>query len=64
MKQMVCLINRRIQKLKVELDKIIEADFKQENDILRSIPGIGRKTSIVLLAITGGFTKFKNYKQL
>jgi transposase len=62
-KQMVCLINRRIQKLEAELDKIIDADFKQENDILRSIPGIGRKTSIMLLAITGGFTKFENYKQ-
>jgi len=63
MKQMVCLINRRIQKLEAELDKIIDTDFKQENDILRSIPGIGRKTSIMLLAITGGFTKFENYKQ-
>ena len=63
MKQMVCLINRRIQKLEAELDKIIDTDFMQENDILRSIPGIGRKTSIMLLAITGGFTKFENYKQ-
>lgn len=63
MKQMICLINRRIQKLEAELDEIIDADFKLENDILRSIPGLGRKTSIVLLAITGGFTKFENYKQ-
>ncbi len=63
MKQMIILINRRVQKLEVELDKIIEADFEQENSILRSIPGIGRKTSIVMLAITGGFTKFESYKQ-
>lgn len=63
MKQFLAYIERKIEKMEDELDKIIEVNFKQENDILRSIPGIGKKTSIVLLAITGGFTKFENYKQ-
>lgn len=31
---------------------------------LNSIPGIGRKTSMLLIVISGGFTKFENAKQL
>lgn len=63
MKQLIRNINRNMVKLEEELDMIIEQEYMQENRILQSIPGIGRKTSIVLLAITGGFTKFESYKQ-
>jgi len=63
MKQMIRNINRNSSRLEDELDEIIDKKYKQENRILQSIPGIGRKTSIVLLAITGGFTKFESYRQ-
>lgn len=64
MRQLIRNINRNLEKLESELDQIIEKEYKHENNILLSIPGIGRKTSIVLLAITGGFPKFDSYKQV
>jgi transposase len=33
-------------------------------DQLQSIPGLGRKTALFLIVITGGFRKFENHKQL
>lgn len=34
--------------------------FKQ----MQSIPGIGRKTAVLLIVVSGGFSKFKNARQL
>jgi len=31
---------------------------------LKSIPGMGSKTSLLLIVISGGFSKFNNHKQL
>lgn len=63
MKEMLSLIGRRIHKLEEELDRIVEENYKEESRILKSIPGIGKRTSIMLIAITGGFTKFESYRQ-
>jgi transposase len=63
MKDMIVLIRRRIEKLEAELDQIIEENYEQENIILRSIPGIGKRTSVMLLALTGCFSKFESYRQ-
>jgi transposase len=63
MKEMLTLIDRRINKLEEELNHIVEENYKEESIILKSIPGIGKRTSIMLIAITGGFTKFESYRQ-
>ncbi len=37
--------------------------FKQQDELLQSIPGIGKQTSITLIAYTQAFTLFKNHRQ-
>jgi len=63
MREMLTLIGRRINKLEEELDQIVEEHYQEESVILKSIPGIGKRTSIMLIALTGGFTKFESYRQ-
>lgn len=41
-----------------------EKNYKTTLDRLKSIPGIGTKTAIMLTIITGNFDKFENHKQL
>jgi len=53
-----------IRKLEDQLEKIIEACFSETRKLLESIPGIGKKTAAMLIAITNNFEKFIHYKQL
>lgn len=59
----------------VRIQKLIDDIEKQMNEIvtqyhgemmlqLTSIPGVGKKTAMTLIVLSGGFTKFSNYKQL
>jgi len=41
-----------------------EGHYKTTLDCLTSIPGIGKKTALMLLVATDNFKKFSNYKQL
>lgn len=63
MREMLTLIGRRINSLEEELDQIVEENYQEESLILKSIPGIGKRTSIMLIALTGCFTKFESYRQ-
>lgn len=58
------LLDDRVQTLEAELLTLLETRFKQEMTLLRSIPGIGRKTAGLLLLFAGGFTRLDNYRQL
>lgn len=64
--------SKTIDALKKQLqaiDKLIEnvinnnEVFKQQNELLRSIPGIGKQTSVILIAYTQAFTLFKTHRQ-
>src|SRR5206468_7633603 len=59
---------QQVEKLRKELQQQMEALAKQHHQQmlrnLTSIPGIGMKTAMVLIIITGGFTRFAHYKQL
>lgn len=37
--------------------------FKQQDELLQSIPGVGKQTSVILIAYTQAFTLFKNHRQ-
>lgn len=37
--------------------------FKQQDELLQSIPGVGKQTSITLIAYTQAFSLFKNHRQ-
>lgn len=70
-KEIAGLLHKMIeqqQKYVLNIDAQIERIIKQyHNDLLKnisSIPGIAKKTASVLITITGGFTRFSNYKQL
>ena len=48
-------------------NKMIAIIKEQHNELfqqLNSIPGIGKKTAMLLIVISGGFTKFENARQL
>lgn len=53
-----------MQALEAELLTLLETRFRQEMTLLRSVPGIGRKTVGLLLLFAGGFTRLDNYRQL
>jgi len=61
--EMIAYITKKLNDMENKLDQLINDHFEDENKIIRSIPGIGPKTAIILLALTNGFTRFDTYKQ-
>jgi transposase len=55
---------KQIAKLEENMQKLIEQFHGQMYRQLQSIPGMGKKTALLLIVISGGFTKFENSKQL
>lgn len=60
---MLYVLDQAHDRLEKALDQIIFDHYEQENKIIRSIPGVGLKTAVMLLALTNGFQKFSSYKQ-
>jgi len=52
------------EKLETEMEKIASTFYANTYESLQTIPGIGPKSAAMLIAITGNFKKFENYKQL
>lgn len=50
--------------MEVMLQAIVEEHFSNTKHLLESIPGIGPKTSALLIAITGDFKRFEQVNQL
>ncbi|ANF52388.1 hypothetical protein A0O34_18530 [Chryseobacterium glaciei] len=57
-------IEQAIKTIECQMELIIKTHHQEMFDQLRSIPGMGGKTSLLLIVISGGFTKFEKYKQL
>ena len=51
-------------KLEFEIEKLAKEEYGATMEKLETIPGIGRKTSIMLSLITDNFKKFESSKQL
>lgn len=51
-------------KLEAEMEQLSLEKYKASYKALQSIPGIGPKSASILIAVTGNFKKFENYKQL
>jgi transposase len=64
LQQMWHLLDDQVRMLEAELVALLEQRFTQEMVLLRSIPGIGRKTAGMLLLFAGGFARLDNYRQL
>lgn len=57
-------IQTKINKLENRMVQIAEEHYCKTINALQSIPGIGPKTAIMLIAITDNFTKFETSKKL
>lgn len=55
---------KRLLQIETQTENIIALFHQELLQNLISIPGIAKKTAQVLIVITGGFTRFQNYKQL
>ena len=64
LKQLILLITKRIIKFEKQIEKIGKLTYKDTIQRLRTIPGVGIKTAIMMSVITDNFTKFENHKQL
>jgi transposase len=52
------------EKMEAEMHELAMAVYSETYKALQTIPGIGPKSAVMLIAITGNFKKFSNYKQL
>lgn len=64
LKRMKLFVTEQIKSLEEQAAKIINLHFKDTFMSLTSIPGIGKKTAIMLIAITDNFTKFDSSRKL
>lgn len=62
--QIGVLLQRRIDKFEEKIEKIGNTAYKETINRLKTIPGVGTKTAIMMSVITDNFTKFENHKQL
>lgn len=53
-----------IEKIEKQMESIAQAYHKEMFKQLQSIPGIGKRTAMLLIVITDGFTRFETAKQL
>ncbi len=57
-------IDQEIKQIEKRMELIIKTHHQEMFNQLKSIPGMGSKTSLLLIVISGGFSKFNNHKQL
>lgn len=57
-------LQQEIGRLEEQLDQLARQEQAPLLDSLQSIPGLGRKTALALLVVTGGFTRFASSRQL
>jgi transposase len=53
-----------VEQLQREAQKIVELEFKEEDDLLQSIPGIGQKVAFGLLVFLSSIERFETAKQV
>lgn len=70
-KAVVRSLNRQLKSLKKEiksleeaLEKNVKIEYQESLTLLKSIPGIGNKTALMLLVFTDGFHRFESSKEL
>ncbi len=64
MKQVIAKLKKSILQIEEKMQYICVEEYPESFELLTSIPSIGSKTAIMLIAITDDFKKFEHYKQL
>ena len=57
-------LKREIELLETKLENNVKAEYQKSLTLLKSIPGIGSKTALMLLVFTDGFNRFESAKEL
>lgn len=52
------------EKMEKEMHEVAIKEYGESYKALQTIPGVGPKTSAILIAVTGNFKKFNHYKEL
>jgi transposase len=60
----LALAKQQLARLDRQMQQIITTYHGEVMNRLTSIPGVGKKTAMALVVLSGGFKKFSNYKQL
>jgi transposase len=64
MERIIKQLEKELEKLEKEMEELVKEHYQQQYEQLKSIPGLGKKSSMLLIAITSGFTRFSHVKQL
>jgi transposase len=64
LKSIIKFLKAKSSKLEQQIEVKADQSYKSTLERLKSIPGIGTKTAIMLTVITYDFEKFENHKQL
>jgi len=64
LKRMIREAEREIGQVEEQMQLLIEQHHGRLYEQVKSIPGIGSKCSLLLIVITGGFTRFSHHKKL
>ena len=64
LQNMIDTLERELAIIEFKMIELVSQHHHKLFEQLNSIPGIGRKTAMQLIVISGGFTKFENAKQL
>jgi transposase len=57
-------IEKQIKSLEIRLTEVVKSEHQELLTLLESIPGMGRKTSMMLIVLTDGFNRFETAQQL
>lgn len=64
LKKQIEVLEKQLEFIEKEMVALVEKHYQEQFKQLKSIPGIGTKTAMALIVLSGGFTKFSNSKQL
>lgn len=64
MVRMIKVLEKQIAALELKMQQLVKQYHGIMYEQIQTIPGLGKKTAILLIVLTGGFTKFSDAKQL
>lgn len=64
LKQTIKSLEKQLAVLEIKMQQLIKQYHGKMYSQLQTIPGLGKKTSLLLIVLSGGFTKFTNARQL
>jgi transposase len=62
--RMLKQLEKELTQIETRLESLVKETQKDQLNQLTSIPGMGKKTAMLLIVLTDGFTSFENARQL